>query len=89
MAENFTEQEIEQKVKEVVSEIFNVEPDKVSRETSFTGDLSADSLDLVELIMRLEETFDISIPPEEAEKVQTVGEVIDWLKQELGQGVEF
>jgi acyl carrier protein len=80
VAEALTEREIEQKVKEVVANLFNVDPEKITRETSFTNDLGADSLDLVELTMNLEEQFDLSIPAEEAEKVQTVGQAIDFIK---------
>lgn len=88
MAENIREQDIEALVKQVVADVFNVDPNTITRETAFNEDLGADSLDLVEFIMQLEEKFDISIPQEEAEKVRTVGEVIDWLKQAVGQGVE-
>ncbi len=85
MAENYTEQEIEQKVKEVVAQLFNVDPEQITRDTSFTNDLGADSLDQVEFLMGLEETFDTQIPPEEAEKVETVGQAIEYLKRHLEQ----
>ena len=85
MAETYSEQEIEKKVKEVVAQVFNVDIDSITRDTSFVNDLSADSLDQVEFLMHLEETFDTQIPQEEADKVQTVGQAIDYLKQHLEQ----
>jgi len=85
VAETYSEQEIEKKVKEVVAQVFNVDIDSITRDTSFVNDLSADSLDQVEFLMHLEETFDTQIPQEEADKVQTVGQAIDYLKQHLEQ----
>ncbi len=67
---------IEERVIEIVAEELSVEKDKIRRETTFIQDLGADSLDIVELIMALEEEFDISIPDDEAEKITTVGEAI-------------
>jgi len=81
-----TEQEIEAKVIEIVAEQMGVEKDKISRETSFVNDLNADSLDQVELVMELEDEFETSIPDEEAEKLQTVGQAIDYIKQLRGEG---
>jgi acyl carrier protein len=65
------------KIKEIIVEQLGVEPDIVTMEASFIDDLDADSLDIVELIMALEEEFDMEIPDEEAEKISTVGDVID------------
>ena len=62
-----------------------VEKDKISRETSFVNDLGADSLDTVELVMELEEEFDISIPDEAAEKIQKVGEAVDFIESSKGE----
>lgn len=71
---------IEERVIEIVAEELSVEKDKIRRETTFIQDLGADSLDIVELIMALEEEFDISIPDDEAEKITTVGEAIDHIE---------
>ena len=70
---------IESKVVEIVSEQMGVDKSEVSRETSFINDLNADSLDTVELVMEFEDEFDMSIPDEEAEKIQTVGAAIDYI----------
>jgi acyl carrier protein len=70
---------IEAKVVEIVSEQMGVDKAEVSRETSFSTDLNADSLDTVELVMEFEDEFDMSIPDEEAEKIQTVGAAIDYI----------
>ena len=70
-------QAIEAKVIEIVSEQMGVDKAEISRETSFINDLNADSLDTVELVMEFEDEFDMSIPDEEAEKIQTVGAAID------------
>jgi acyl carrier protein len=71
--------EIEGKVIEIVSEQMGVDKSEVTRETSFINDLNADSLDTVELVMEFEDEFDMSIPDEEAEKIQTVGAAIDYI----------
>ena len=70
---------IESKVTEIVSEQMGVDKTEISRETSFINDLNADSLDTVELVMEFEDEFDMSIPDEEAEKIQTVGAAIDYI----------
>ncbi len=70
---------VEERVIEIVSEQMGVSKDQVTRETSFVNDLGADSLDTVELVMEFEEEFDITIPDEEAEKIQTVGQAIDYI----------
>ena len=69
-----------EKVKEVIIEQLAVEDDAIKLETSFIDDLGADSLDIVELIMALEEEFDMEIPDSDAEKVVTVGDVVDYIK---------
>jgi acyl carrier protein len=71
--------EIEAKVIEIVSEQMGVDKAEISKETSFINDLNADSLDTVELVMEFEDEFDMSIPDEEAEKIQTVGAAIDYI----------
>lgn len=70
-----------EKVKERISDILGVDADEITIESSFIDDLGADSLDIVELIMALEEEFDIEIPDEEAEKIQTVADVVDYIKE--------
>jgi acyl carrier protein len=70
---------IESKVIEIVSEQMGVDKAEITRETSFINDLNADSLDTVELVMEFEDEFDMSIPDEEAEKIQTVGAAIDYI----------
>jgi len=72
-------QAIEKKVIEIISEQMGVDKAEITRETSFINDLNADSLDTVELVMEFEDEFDMSIPDEEAEKIQTVGASIDYI----------
>jgi acyl carrier protein len=72
---------IQEKVIEIVSEQMGVDKSEITRETSFINDLNADSLDTVELVMEFEDEFDMSIPDEEAEKIQTVGAAIDYIDQ--------
>jgi acyl carrier protein len=72
---------VEERVIEIVSEQMGVTKDQVTRETSFVNDLGADSLDTVELVMEIEEEFDITIPDEDAEKIQTVGQAIDYIQE--------
>jgi acyl carrier protein len=72
---------VEERVIEIVSEQMGVAKDQVTRETSFVNDLGADSLDTVELVMEFEEEFDITIPDEEAEKIQTVGQAIQYIEE--------
>lgn len=69
-----------EKVKEVIVNLLNAEESDITMESSFVDDLGADSLDLVELIMGLETEFDIEIPDEEAEKIQTVGDAVEYIK---------
>ena len=80
-----TEGEIEAKVIEIVAEQMGVDKGEITRETSFTNDLNADSLDTVELVMEFEDEFETSIPDEQAEKIQTVGQAIDYIKQSVGE----
>ena len=76
---------VRDKVIEIVCEQMGQSKDKVSETTSFITDLGADSLDTVELVMELEEEFDISIPDEDAEKIATVGEAIKYIEEHAGQ----
>jgi len=72
-------QAIQKKVVEIISEQMGADKAEITRETSFINDLNADSLDTVELVMEFEDEFDLSIPDEEAEKIQTVGAAIDYI----------
>lgn len=81
-----TEQEIEVKVVEIVAKQMGVEKDKIKRETTFVADLNADSLDVVELGMEFEDVFNARIPDEELEKLQNVGQAIDYLKKVAVKG---
>lgn len=80
MAEMDESQQIEQKVIDIVAEQMGVDKAEITRDTSFVNDLNADSLDTVELVMEFEDEFEMSIPDEEAEKIQTVGQAIDYIK---------
>ena len=72
---------IEPKVIEIVSEQMGKDASEITRETSFVNDLNADSLDTVELVMEFEDQFELSIPDEDAEKIQTVGQAIDYITE--------
>ena len=72
---------VEERVIDIVAEQLGVSKDQITRETSFVNDLGADSLDTVELVMELEEEFDINIPDDAAEKIQTVGQAIDHIEK--------
>ena len=74
-----SEDEVLEKVVSIVSEQMGVEKGEVKKETSFVNDLNADSLDTVELVMEFEDEFDMSIPDEEAEKIQTVGDAVEFI----------
>ena len=75
--------DIDARVKEIIVEQLGVAPEEVTNEASFINDLGADSLDTVELVMALEEEFDMEIPDEEAEKLQTVGQAVDYIKSHV------
>ena len=76
-------EEIFEKVKEIIVEQLGVAETAVTMEASFIDDLGADSLDIVELVMAIEEEFDIEIPDADAEKVVTVGDVVDYIKENV------
>ena len=84
MAENMTNEELMEKLKKIVVDRLGVDEEEIKPEASFVDDLGADSLDIVELVMALEETFDIEIPDEEAEKLTTVGAAYEYVKGKLG-----
>ena len=71
---------VAEKVKSIIVEQLGVEADEVTSEASFTEDLGADSLDIVELVMALEESFGISIPDEDAEGIKTVGDAVSYIE---------
>ncbi len=70
-----------EKLKKVIAEVLSVDPDEITMETTFMDDLGADSLDVFQIIMGLEEEFDIEIPPEKAENITTVGEAVELIKK--------
>lgn len=72
---------MDEKVKKIIEEQLGVEGDKIQENASFIDDLGADSLDIVELVMAMEEEYDIEIPDEDAEKLKTVGDVSNYLKE--------
>ncbi len=79
-----TKEEVVEKLKTIVSDRLDVEKDQVTPEKSFVEDLGADSLDIVELIMGIEEEFDIEIPDEDAEKLTSVGEAMKYTLEKIG-----
>ncbi len=76
--------DIEARVKDIIINELGVEAEKVTSDASFVEDLGADSLDTVELVMAFEEEFGIEIPDEDAEKMQTVGDAVEYIKQQQG-----
>lgn len=75
------EEDVYSKLKEIIVEQLAVDPDEVSMEASFIDDLNADSLDLVELIMEIEEKFGIQVPDDAAEKIKTVGDAVSYIQE--------
>ena len=69
-----------EKLKKIIAEVLNVDPDEITMETTFQDDLGADSLDVYQIIMGIEEEFDIEIPAESAEQVTTVEEAVEMIK---------
>ena len=69
-----------EKLRKVIAEVLNVDPEEITMDTTFTDDLGADSLDVFQIIMGIEEEFDIEIPAEEAEKISTVEEAVELIK---------
>ena len=72
-----------EKLQEIIADVLNVPAENITPETRFVEDLGADSLDIVELIMALEEEFNTEIPDSDAEKIVTVGDVVDYIKEHL------
>jgi acyl carrier protein len=75
--------DVEAKVREIIIDKLGVEESQITPEASFTNDLGADSLDIVELVMGFESAFQISIPDEDAEKIGTVGDAVNYLSEKL------
>lgn len=75
--------EIFDRVKEIIVDQLGVDEEEVTPEASFVDDLGADSLDIVELVMALEEEFDLEIPDEDAEKIRTVGDAVEYIKEKV------
>lgn len=75
-----TEEEIFNKIKDLITDNFEIDPAKITKNTSFTEDLDADSIDLVEFILQLEDEFSSEIPDEDAEKIKTVGDAVAYIK---------
>ena len=72
-----------EKLQEIIAEVLNVDPEEITMDTTFVDDLGADSLDVFQIIMGIEEEFDIEIPTEEAEKISTVGDAVEQIKNAL------
>ena len=72
-----------EKLRKVIAEVLNVDPEEITMDTTFTDDLGADSLDVFQIVMGIEEEFDIEIPNEEAEKIATVGDAVEKIKSSL------
>ena len=75
-----------EKLKKVIADVLNVDPDEISMETTFVDDLGADSLDVFQIIMGIEEEFDIEIPAEDAESIATVEEAVNLMKSPFDKG---
>lgn len=74
-----------EKLQEIIADVLNVNPNEVTMETTFADDLGADSLDVFQIIMGLEEEFDIEIPNEQAEKIVTVGDAVEQIKAAMNE----
>lgn len=72
-----------EKLQEIIAEVMNVSEDEITASTTFVDDLGADSLDIFEIVAAIEEKFDIEIPQEEAEKIVTVGDAVEQIKNAL------
>jgi len=79
---------LEDRVSELIVDQLGVTNEEIVPEASFIDDLGADSLDIVELVMAMEETFDIEIPDDDAEKIQTIGDALTYVKQHVGAAAE-
>ncbi|RVU71638.1 MULTISPECIES: acyl carrier protein [Lactobacillus] len=75
-----SEEEIFNKIKGLIADNFDIDADKITKDTNFSSDLDADSIDLVEFILQLEDEFGAEIPDDEAEKIKTVGDAVAYIK---------
>ena len=75
-----SEEEIFNKIRDMIADNFDVDKDKITENTNFTEDLDADSIDLVEFILQLEDEFGAEIPDDEAEKIKTIGDAVSYIK---------
>lgn len=76
---------LEEKIIDIIAQKLNLSKDQIKPDAAFTEDLGADSLDLVELVMAMEETFNMEVPDEDAEKLRTVKDVIEYVKAKVGE----
>lgn len=76
---------LEEKVTKIIAEQLNIEESEITKEASFEEDLGADSLDVVELVMALEEAFNINIPDDDAEKIRNVGDAVTYINKQVGE----
>ncbi len=76
---------VPEKIKSMIAEQLGVKAEEITEDASFIDDLGADSLDTVELVMALEEEYDLEIPDEDAEKMRTVGDAVDYIKDKKGE----
>ena len=79
---------LEDRISELIVDQLGVTKEEIVPEASFIDDLGADSLDIVELVMAMEETFDIEIPDDDAEKIQTIGDALTYVKEHVGVAAE-
>lgn len=79
-----SEEEIFNKIKDMIADNFDVDKDKITEDTNFMNDLDADSIDLVEFILQLEDEFGAEIPDDEAEKINTIGDAVSYIKSHQG-----
>ncbi|WP_297949865.1 acyl carrier protein [uncultured Lactobacillus sp.] len=79
-----SEEEIFNKIKDMIADNFDVDKDKITEQTNFMNDLDADSIDLVEFILQLEDEFGAEIPDDEAEKIKTIGDAVSYIKAHQG-----
>ena len=77
------------KLREIIAEVLNVDADEITMDTTFVDDLGADSLDVFQIIMGLEEEFDIEIPNEQAEKIVTVGDAVEQIKAAMNENLSL
>ena len=75
-----SEEEIFNKIKDMIADNFDVDKDKITEQTNFMNDLDADSIDLVEFILQLEDEFGAEVPDDEAEKIKTIGDAVSYIK---------